>query len=70
MTRRSDQVDDAGIVLSLESRCSDALAAACDQLTGLLPQGALISLHRDSSAINTPTISPAGAAALGPAEGG
>ncbi len=68
----SDQVDDAGIVLSLESRSSEALAAACERLKGLLPSGALLSEHRDSSAINTPTVSPAvGAAAnggLGPVE--
>ncbi|KAI7844692.1 hypothetical protein COHA_001780 [Chlorella ohadii] len=67
----TDQMDDAGIVLSLESRSSEALAAACERLKGLLPSGALLSEHRDSSAINTPTISPAvGAAAnggLGPA---
>ena len=55
----SDQVDDAGIVLSLESRCSNALADACERLKSLLPLGALISEHRDSSAINTPSASPA-----------
>lgn len=61
----SDQVDDAGIVLSLESRCSDALAGACERLKSLLPGGALISEHRDSSAINTPSASPA----VGPSDG-
>lgn len=59
---RSDQVDDAGIVLSLESRSSEALAAACERLKSLLPMGVLLSEHRDSSAINTPTASPAPAA--------
>ncbi|PRW59554.1 FAD synthase [Chlorella sorokiniana] len=62
----SDQVDDAGIVLSLESRSSEALAAACERLKGLLPLGTLLSEHRDSSAINTPSVSPAvGAGANG-----
>lgn len=57
---RSDQVDGAGIVLSLESRSCDALAAACDALKALLPAGALISEHRDCTAINTPAaVSPA-----------
>ncbi|KAI3436315.1 hypothetical protein D9Q98_002368 [Chlorella vulgaris] len=63
----SDQVDGAGIVLSLESRCSEALAAACEQLKQQLPAGSVISESRDSSAINTPVASPA-AALLGPAE--
>jgi hypothetical protein len=63
----SDQVDCAGIVLSLESRCSEALAAACEQLKQQLPAGSVISESRDSSAINTPVASPA-AALLGPAE--
>lgn len=63
----SDQVDDAGIVLSLESRSSEALAAACERLKGLLPAGALLSEHRDSSAINSPAVGGGANGGLGPA---
>ena len=59
-------MDGAGVVLSLESRSSDALAAACLQLKGLLPTGALISEHQDSTAINTPTARAAAAPASVP----
>ena len=44
------QQDGAGLVLSLESRSSAALEAACDQLKQRLPADALLSEHRcDSS---------------------
>lgn len=64
---RSDQVDDAGIVLSLESRSSEALAAACERLKGLLPARALLSEHRDSSAINSPAVGGGANGGLDPA---
>lgn len=65
----SDQADDAGIVLSLESRDGDALAAAAAALRAELPPGSVLSESRDSSAINTPAASPPAAAALAPAGG-
>lgn len=66
----SDQVDGAGIVLSIESRSSEALAAACDRLKELLPGEAVISEHRDCTAINTPVASPPGVAMVAAADGG
>lgn len=55
----SSQADGAGIVLSLESRSEEALNDACERLKAALPQGALLSEHRDCAAINTPLASPA-----------
>lgn len=66
----SGQVDDAGIVLSLESRSPEALAQACEQLKSLLPEAALISEHRDSSTINAPAAPSPAAAAPTSEEGG
>ncbi|KAL4424331.1 hypothetical protein ABPG75_001632 [Micractinium tetrahymenae] len=66
----SDQVDGAGIVLSLESRACEALAAACERLKELLPDGAVISEHQDCTAINTPVASPPGVGLAAAADGG
>jgi hypothetical protein len=63
----SGQADDAGIVLSLESHSSEALAAACKRLKAELPEGAVLSEHIDSSAINTPAATPPAAGGLAPA---
>jgi len=75
-------VDGAGIVLALESRSCEALAAACERLKQLLPAGAVISEQRDCTAINlsspdagapggkaTPAAAAAAAAAAAPCNG-
>lgn len=54
----SNQVDGAGIVLSLESRSCEVLAEACKCLKELLPEGSIISEHQDCAAINTPVAGP------------
>lgn len=58
LSRCSNQADGAGIVLSLESRSNEVLAAACERLKELLPEESVISEHQDCAAINTPVASP------------